>query len=172
MKRFLKCLGYVMLVSVFGVWSASNVNAQIPTGCTPSRTLQASADASPDLDSSQPGVQVRVGTRVQLAGTATIFSIRADCEDNETLATLTWSLTFQPAGGEETDVTSSLGPKTTQTLDTPSVTSFTASAQGTYRARVRATAPNIPPLTRIAVVNVPAPPPGLNATCGRVRFLR
>lgn len=173
MKRFLNYLAYIVLVSVFGFWSARDVNAQVPAGpCTPSRTMQVSADASPDLDSAQPGIQVTVGTQVQLAGTARVFSIRADCEDNETLATLTWSLSFQPPGGEETDVTSSLGSKTTQTLNTPSVTSFTASSIGTYRARVRGTAANVIGLTRIATVTVSGPQPGLNGTCGKVSFLR
>jgi hypothetical protein len=156
-----------------GFWFATGVQAQIPVGpCQLSRTMQVSADASPHLDSSQPGIQVSVGTQVQLAGTARIFVIRADCEDSETLATLTWSLTFQPTGGDETDVTSSLGPKSAQTLNSPSVTSFTATSQGVYRARVRGTGSNVSAVTRLAAINVSGPPAGVNATCGRVNFLR
>lgn len=173
MKRFLNCLTYLLLLCVFAISSANSGNAQIPAGpCTPLRSLQASVSAIPDLDSSQPGVQVWTGTQVQLAGTAAIFRITADCSESETLATLSWSLTFQPVGGVETDVTSSLGPKTAQTDGSPSLTSLTASALGIYRAKVRATAPNFTAITRTAVINVTPPPAGLNATCGRVTFLR
>lgn len=173
MRTHLNRLVGASVLCFSGFWFANSIHAQIPVGpCQPSRTMQVSADASPDLDSSQPGIQVTVGTQVQLAGTARIFVIRVDCEDSETLATLTWSLTFQPPGGEETDVTSILGPKTAQTLNSPSLTSFAAASQGVYRARVRGTGSNVTAVTRLAAVNVSGPPPGLNATCGRVNFLR
>jgi hypothetical protein len=172
MKNFLRRLACVALLCLSGCWLSPEVAAQIPAGrCTFSRDLEVSAAASPDLDSSHAGIQVKIGTRVQLSGTSRVTSQLVDCSVTDALASLAWSLSFQPAGGEETDITSSLGPQTTQTLDTPSLTSFTATAEGTYRARVRGTAPNLTPETDLVVVQVLPPPAGLIQSCGRISFL-
>jgi hypothetical protein len=173
MNNFIRCAACVALLCLGGSWLGTEVSAQIPIGsCPVSRNINVSADASPDLDSSQPGIQVRIGTRVQLSGTAQVFTTRADCSETETLATLAWSLFFQPTGSEETEITSSLGPQTTQTLETPSTTSFTATAEGTYRARVRGTSGTLLPKLATAVIQVKPPPPGLLQSCGKVSFLR
>lgn len=173
MRYIPRSLVCVSLLCVSGSWLTARVAAQIPEGpCNVSRSLNVTADASPDLDPSLPGIQVRAGTRVQLSGTSRILAIRADCSDSESLATLSWSLSFQPAGGEETDVTSSLSSQTAQTIDTPSTTSFTASNEGTYRAKVRGTSTGLPQRTAVAVIQVPPPAPGLLQSCGKVTFLR
>jgi len=173
MNNFIKSAACVALLCLGSSWLATEVSAQIPVGpCQVSRDLNVSADASPDLDSSQPGIQVRIGTRVQLSGTARVLTTKADCSDTETLATLAWSLFFRPTGGEETEITSSLGPQTTQTLETPSNTSFTATAEGTYRARVRGTSGTLLAEVATAVIQVKPPPPGLLQSCGKVSFLR
>jgi hypothetical protein len=96
----------------------------------------------------------------------------ANCEETEALASLTWSLFFQPTGGQETEITSSLGTQTAQTIDTPGTTGFTATAEGTYRARVRGTSANLLPKTAVAVIQVRPPPPGLLQSCGIISFLR
>jgi hypothetical protein len=173
MKNFLRRLTWVTLLCLFGSWLSTEVAAQIPAGqCNVSRTLVATADASPDLDSAQPGIQVRIGTRVQLSGTARVLTTLANCGQTETLATLSWSLSFKPAGGQESDVTSSLGPKTAQTIEIPSTTSFTATAEGTYRVTVRGTGNGLLANTAVAVIQVPPPSPVLLQSCGRISFLR
>ena len=173
MNNFIRRAACGALLCLSSSWLASEVSAQIPAGpCIPSRSIEVSADASPDLDSSQPGIQVRIGTRVQLSGTAQVRIRIADCSDTEALASLTWSLFFQPISGEETEVTSSLGSQTTQTLETPSTTSFKATAEGTYLARVRGTSGTLLPRIATAVIQVKPPPPSLLQSCGKVSFLR
>jgi len=173
MNNFLTRATCVALLCLGGSWLATDVSAQIPVGpCQVSRSLNVTADASPDLDSSQPGIQVRIGTRIQLSGTAQVVTRVVDCSETETLATLAWSLFFRPTGGEESEITSSLSPQTTQTLDIPSTTSFTATAEGTYRARVRGTSGALLPEVATAVIQVKPPPPALLQSCGKVSFLR
>src|SRR5262249_33450817 len=106
-----------------------------PTGtnCTPSTTVLVTATAGPDVDPGQPGVQVRIGMQVQVSGVARTQRLLANCEVTESLAAVTWSLTFQPPGGAPADATASLSPPTRQTESSPSTTSFTAAQEGTYR---------------------------------------
>ena len=174
MRNFLRHLTCALLLCLSGSWLSTKVSAQIPPvgSCSPSSSVEVSADASPDLDSSQPGLQVKTGTRVILSGTSRVVRRLANCDETEALASLTWSLFFQPAGGQETEITSSLGPQTAQTIDTPGTTAFTATAEGTYRATVRGTSPNLLPKTAVAVIQVRPPPPGLLQSCGKISFLR
>ena len=170
MKNFLWHLVCGGLLCLSGLCLATEVAAQIPDGpCPPSKTLQVSIDASPDLDSSRPGIQVKAGTRVQLSGTSRTVSVKADCTETEGLAVLSWALTLQPEGGEEADITSSLGSQTTQTLVSPSTTSFIASAGGIYRAKVRGISPGLLATTRLAEITVK---PAFIQSCGQITFLR
>jgi hypothetical protein len=171
MKDFLRHLTCVAFLCLCGSSLAIEAGAQIPPECTPSRSVAVTVDATPDLNSSQPGSQVRIGTRVQLSGMAITTTTTADCKVTEGLATLSWSLSFQPTGGEITDATSRLGPQTVQALETPSTTSFTATAEGTFRATVRG-ASGTASKTETAVIQVRPPPSALLQSCGKISFLR
>jgi len=144
----------------------------IGTHCTPSTTVHVTATAGPDVDPAQPGVQVRIGMKVQLSGVALVERLSTTCEVAETLAAVTWSLTFQPPGGSQTDASASLSQATAQTESSPTTTSFTAAQEGTYR--VTLTGESTSGVVRTAVVQVSAvfPPPVLVEECGKLNFLR
>ena len=144
-------------------------NAQAPPGpkCNRSQELVVTADAAPDRDPSQPGAQVERGTRVQLSGTALVIKTEVNCDVTEQLAPLRWSLSFQPLGGAEQDVTSMLTPPSAETEDTPSTTSFVANQEGTYRARVTSGTK----IKEALIVSMPQPA-ALARSCGAVTFLR
>jgi hypothetical protein len=92
----------------------------IGTNCTPQTTVQVSATAAPDVDAAQPGVQVRIGMKVQVSGVARVERQLANCEITESLAAVTWSLTFTPPGGAATSASSGHAADHTA----PSTTSF------------------------------------------------
>jgi hypothetical protein len=141
----------------------------IGTNCTPQTTVQVSATAAPDVDAAQPGVQVRIGMKVQVSGVARVERQLANCEITESLAAVTWSLTFTPPGGAATSA--SLGPVTPQTDTAPSTTSFTAAQEGTYRVTLTGEGANVVRTTSVSVAAV-FPPPVLLGECGKLNFLR
>ena len=163
---------FALIVLAAGPAMAQLPQLPIGTNCTPRTTVNVSATAGPDVDATQPGVQVRIGMKVQVSGVARVERQLANCEITESLAAVTWSLTFQPPGGAATDATASLAPATTQTESSPSTTSFTAAREGTYR--VTLTGESTADTTRTAVVQVSAvfPPPVLVQECGKLNFLR
>jgi hypothetical protein len=173
MKRLLPLLLQGAFLCLSSIWLATEGAAQLPVGqCSPSSQLDVIVGASPDLDPGQAGTQVRTGTRVQLSGSAIRVRLKPDCELDEQLIPLTWSLFVQPAGGTETDVTSSLASPTSQKIDTPSVTSFTANQEGTYRARIRGGSATTGFKTVETLIVALPPPPGLFKSCGKLTFLR
>jgi hypothetical protein len=141
----------------------------IGTNCTPQTTVQVSANAGPDVDAAQPGVQVRIGMKVQVSGTARVERRLANCEITDSLAAITWSLTFTPPGGTATSA--SLGPVTAQTDTTPSTTSFTAAQEGTWRVTLTGEGGDVVRTTSVSVAAA-FPPPVLLGECGKLNFLR
>lgn len=176
MQRIAVYLRVFMVLGLVSVGCVRLSMAQLPggtgTNCTPSTSLQVSASAGPDVDAAQPGVQVRIGMIVQASGVARLVRVTVKCDVTETLVPLSWSLTFQPPGGAEIDVTSMLSPATSQSENSPSTTSFTAAQEGTYRVALRGSGPS--GMTRTAVAQVLAvfPPPVLMGQCGKLNFLR
>jgi len=178
MNRNIACSRVLLLLTVTTGACMRTVSAQLPTNvgvgtsCTPSTSVQVSASAGPDVDSTQPGVQVRIGMNVQVSGVGRLVRLSTQCDTTEALVPLTWSLTFQPPGGNETDVTSTLSQATNKTENIPSMTSFTAAQEGSYRVTLRGTGPS--GLVRIAFAQVAAtfPPPALIQQCGHLNFLR
>jgi hypothetical protein len=143
----------------------------IGTNCLPQTTVILSANAGPDVDPTQPGVQVRVGMNVQVSGVARVERRLANCQTTSGLAAVTWTLTFQPPGGAETDASASLGPETAQTNTTPSTTSFTAAQEGTWRVTLTGEGDDVSRSTTV-VVAAAFPPPVLSGECGKLNFLR
>jgi hypothetical protein len=135
-------------------------------GCRPQQTLSVTAQATPDLEPGRPGVQVVAGTRVQLTGTCNEVILTADCEVNETPLPFTWTLSFQPPGGSESDVSSSLANRTTLTPH------FIATNEGTYRARLRGGNATLGTQTRAVQIDAAPPPPVLLERTGLITFLR
>ena len=89
--------------------------SNVAANCTPLTTLQVDASAGPDVDPALPGVQVRLGTNVQVSGFARLEMRTSTCGVTEAVAPLAWSLSFQPPQGAEIDVTDLLTPATIQT---------------------------------------------------------
>jgi hypothetical protein len=171
MKRSAVFAFFALFVAGAGP-SMAQPQLPIGTNCTPSTTVLVTATAGPDVDPAQPGVQVRIGMKVQVSGFARVQRLAANCEATESLAAVTWSLTFQPPGGTQTDASAGLSPATAQTESSPSTTSFTAAQEGTYR--VTLTGESTFDVIRTAVVQVSAvfPPPVLVQECGKLNFLR
>jgi hypothetical protein len=129
--------------------------------------VSVTANAAPDFNPGTPGVvHVIAGTPVQLTGTSELIILTADCDVTGQQLPFTWSLTFQPPAGSETDITSSLANGTTLTPV------FIAGNEGTYRARLRGG--TSPQATRTASVEIDAapPPPVLREQTGMITFLR
>src|SRR5204863_3012370 len=78
----------------------------------------------------------------------------------------TWSLSFQPPGGSEADVSSSLVDRSTLNPH------FIATNEGTYRARLRGGNATLGMRTALVSVSAAPPPPVLLERSGLVTFLR
>jgi hypothetical protein len=134
--------------------------------CTPHHTVSVIANAAPDFDPGAPGVQVVAGTLMQLSGASTEITLTADCDVIEVDLPFTWSLTFQPPAGTETDITGSLTNAATLTP------SFIASSEGTYRARLRGGNATLGMRTALVEIDAAPPPPVLLEQTGTITFLR
>jgi hypothetical protein len=137
-----------------------------PNGCTPHRTLSVIAQAAPDFDPAAPGVQVVARTLVQLTGTCEEVRLEPDCTVTQNPLPFTWSLTFQPPAGGETDITFSLVDGSTLTPH------FIATSEGTYQARLRGGNNTLGMRTAVVEIDATPPPPDLLETTGRITFLR
>ncbi len=134
--------------------------------CTPSHSLFVSATASPDLDPNTVNVQVVAGTMMQLIGIAKEVTITFQCDLLEAEIPFSWSLTFQPPGGSETDITGQL--TAANTLNP----TFLAAAEGTYRARLTGSKAGLGSRTSLVEVDAAPPPPVLLEQTGFITFLR
>lgn len=134
--------------------------------CTPQHTVQVAANAAPDLDPARPGAQVVAVTVVQLTGRCDEMILTSDCDANLNPLPFTWSLTFQPPAGSETDITPSLVDASTLTPH------FVANNEGTYRARLRGGNTSLGMKTALAVIDAAPPPPVLLQRTGVITFLR
>jgi hypothetical protein len=170
------CFAAMLAFAALLILATATAAAQQPQqpligNCIPNTTVILSVNAGPDVDPTQPGVQVRVGTTVQVSGTAHIARRLPNCQETDSLAAVTWSLTFQPPGGGETDISASLGPETPQTTTRPSTTSFTADQEGTYRVTLTGEGADVSRTETVAVAAA-FPPPVLVEQCGKLNFLR
>jgi hypothetical protein len=140
----MKRIGVFALLTLVAVASGpSMAQMRLAADCTPSTTLDVTANAAPDVDPALPGVQVRIGTNVQVSGVARVKTRSSTCLVTETLAPIvSWSLSFQPPNGGQIDVTNSLTPATTQTEILPSTTSFIATQVGTFSVMLTAESPS------------------------------
>ena len=134
--------------------------------CTPSHSLFVNAAASPDLDPSTPSVQVVAGTMMQLSGVSKEITITFTCDVTEVNVAFSWSLTFQPPGGAETDITGQLTGANTLNP------TFLAASEGTYRARLTGSATGLPSRTSLVEIDAAPPPPVLLEQTGLITFLR
>jgi hypothetical protein len=163
---------YTLMSLLLIQFALTEMHAQQGKTCPLGNDLVVTIAAAPDLDTSRPGSQVRIGTTALLSGTSTVTSRNTSCDETTTPTPLNWSLVFQAPGGPETDITSQLSTPVAQTPDTPSTTSFRADSEGVYRARIRGGTPLVGFTTREVVIEAVQPPPVLTALCGRVTFLR
>jgi hypothetical protein len=129
--------------------------------CVPGSTLSVNLNIS-------PGSQVTTNTRMQLSGNSDVNHVTRDCEFTQTTAEFTWSLTFQPPGGAETDATGLLVSANTLTPF------FIPTLEGTFRVKLTGHAANLTPatITRSAVITVVLPPPVLLNAQGKLTLLR
>jgi hypothetical protein len=134
--------------------------------CTPSHSLYVHAAAFPDLDPNAPNVQVVAGTVMQLSGDSKEITITFTCDLLETDVAFSWSLTFQPPGGIETDITGQL--TAANTLNP----TFLAGTEGTYRARLTGHAASLGSRTSLVEIDAAPPPPVLLERTGLITFLR
>ena len=134
--------------------------------CTPSHSLYVHAAAFPDLDPDTPNVQVVAGTMMQLSGDSKEITITFNCDLLETDVAFSWSLTFQPPGGSETDITGQL--TAANTLNP----TFLAATEGTYRARLTGSAGMLGSRTSLVEIDAAPPPPVLLENSGLITFLR
>jgi hypothetical protein len=130
--------------------------------CTPSAGLSVLAEVL-------SGLQVTTNTRVQLNGTAkTVHQLR-NCDLTETPIPFTWSLTFQPPGGTETNADGLFNSSSTLSPF------FVPAEEGTFRVRLSGHDPNNPALgtkTDLKVITVVLPPPVLLNAQGKLTLLR
>jgi hypothetical protein len=114
-------------------------------------------------------LQVTTNTRVQLNGTAkTVHQLR-NCDLTETPIPFTWSLTFQPPGGTETNADGLFNSSSTLSPF------FVPAEEGTFRVRLSGHDPNNPALgtkTDLKVITVVLPPPVLLNAQGKLTLLR
>jgi hypothetical protein len=101
-----------------------------------------------------------------LTGTCEEIILTSDCELTQNPLPFTWSLTFQPAAGSETDITSSLVDPATLTPH------FIAANEGTYRASLRGGNNTLGMRTALVEINATPPPADLLETTGTITFLR
>jgi hypothetical protein len=134
--------------------------------CTPSHSLFVSANASPDLDPNTPNVQVVAGTMMQLGGVSKEVTVTVTCDLIEADVAFSWSLTFQPPAGSETDITSGLSGANTLTP------TFLAASEGTYRARLTGHGGTLGTRTSLVEIDAAPPPPVLLEKTGLITFLR
>jgi hypothetical protein len=130
--------------------------------CTPSTTLSVAVDVP-------SGTQATTNSRVQLSGRAKTVHLLRNCDTTETGIPFVWSLTFQPAGGSETNADGLLN-------ETSGLSPFFVPANpGTYRARLSGHDPNNPGLgtrTDLKVVTVALPTPVRVTAQGKLTLLR
>jgi hypothetical protein len=134
--------------------------------CTPHHSLYVNAAAAPDFDPNAPNVQVVAGTVMQLSGASKEITITATCDLTEADVPFSWSLTFQPPGGSETDITGSLTGANTLTP------TFIATSEGTYRARLTGHTATLGSQTALVEIDAAPPPPVLLEKTGVITFLR
>lgn len=153
-------------------FALTEMHAQVGKTCQLGNDLIVTITAAPDLDTSRPGSQVRIGTTALLSGISRVVHTNTSCVSTETLTPLNWSLVFQAPGGPETEINSQLSTPIAQTSEIPSTTSFRADAEGVYRSRIRGGNISVGFTTREVVIEAVQPPPVLTELCGRVTFLR
>lgn len=134
--------------------------------CQPKHTVFVAVNAAPDLDPTRPGAQVVAVTVVQLTGSCNEMIVTSDCEVTLNPLPFTWSLTFQPPAGSQTDITASLVDASTLTPH------FTASNEGTYRATLRGGNTSLGMRTASVEIDAAPPPPVLLQRTGIITFLR